>query len=204
MVFGCFNQRWRPVFTQVLKAFMPLESVRVLDLCSAPGSKVLGREASIGTVEFVFMISYDGKLRFTRACNPARGVTTIIQLLYAIKLPMFMIYSQPGIRWIVTCYSQSINASRISFYNLYHLVWIRNIWSRSFGRGQGDARWLMALVEWRRPKLHWNWKARVFCGWADMAGWSLVIIRAGMWRTSHLHIARYSLEDDGVLKTSTA
>ena len=46
-------------FTQVLKAFMPLESVRVLDLCSAPGSKVLGREASIGTVEFVFMISYD-------------------------------------------------------------------------------------------------------------------------------------------------
>lgn len=38
---------------------MPLESVRVLDLCSAPGSKVLGREASIGTVEFVFMISYD-------------------------------------------------------------------------------------------------------------------------------------------------
>lgn len=59
MVFGCFNQRWRPVFTQVLKAFMPLESVRVLDLCSAPGSKVLGREESIGTVEFVFMISYD-------------------------------------------------------------------------------------------------------------------------------------------------
>ena len=51
-------QQWRPV-AQVLKAFMPLQSVRVLDLCSAPGSKVLGREASIGTVEFVFMISYD-------------------------------------------------------------------------------------------------------------------------------------------------
>jgi len=35
-----------PLGRQVLKAFLPLHSVRILDLCSAPGSKVpqnLGR-----------------------------------------------------------------------------------------------------------------------------------------------------------------
>ena len=103
-------KQWRPV-AQVLKAFMPLQSVRVLDLCAAPGSKVLGREASIGTVEWC------GKRRFTRACNPAGGVTTIIQhdflkANYAIKLHMFIFSA----RHKMNCYSQSING-----YTVYHL-----------------------------------------------------------------------------------